>query len=322
MAVTTVAAYNFALAVLVSDSTATGGMDAFVWAGIHSAFIVALALLLMVSWRLDAPTRQPGDGERFRLSFERSPIGMAVVHPSGDFIEVNQAMADMLGYEVRHLIGSNVRGVVHSDDLADLGAAWEAMGNEEGHSAAAWMRFMTSAGRSIWGRLSLSLVAGAPLQRAMVLLQIEDVTHTHLEQRRLEELIRGKDEFVATVGEEMREPLGLLIDLSDESEIDARLSRIGCHAREISVVLDDLIVSARADTTPPLMTPQPVDAAVLCREVVEHVPAAVEVSTDIRASTLWADPEVVRHILAGLIGNAVRYGGPNVSLRACSGPTP
>jgi signal transduction histidine kinase len=69
------------------------------------------------------------------------------------------------------------------------------------------------------------------------------------------------------------------------------------------------------------MTPQPVDAAVLCREVVEHVPAAVEVSTDIRASTLWADPEVVRHILAGLIGNAVRYGGPNVSLRASfSGP--
>ncbi|MFP4553923.1 MAG: PAS domain S-box protein [Actinomycetota bacterium] len=290
----------------------------------HTGGIAVLALLLAVGWRLTRDT-DGGDrsGDRFRISFEEAPIGMAVLKPSGEILEANRAMASILGYDHASLVGVNINSLVHVDDKAELGEAWEEMGNSSSHTASEWMRCLTADGLLVWGKVSLSLVPRTDQHPAMVILQLEDANHPYEEQRRLEDLVRGKDELVAAVGGEIREPLGLLIDLTDaagHSHVDTRdtLPRIGAHARNIASMVDDLVISARAGTAPISTAAQTLDAEQLCRELIAATPGAEGAAVDFRAHALWADPAMTRHIITNLLGNAVRYGGSSISVRTVS----
>lgn len=289
--------------------------------------VIALGLLLAVGWGLGVG-REASDpsGDRFRMSFEGAPIGMAVLKPSGEFLEANRAMTEILRYGHADLVGSNVTNLVHVDDKDELGKAWEKMGNSNAHYAAEWMRCITSGGHPVWGKVSLSLVPRTDDHPAMVVLQFEDATHPYEEQRRLETLMKGKDEFVAAVGDEIREPLGLLIDLTDlaeHSHVDTRetLPRIEAHAREIASIVDDLVVSARAGTGAVSVASHVLDVSQICQEVIDGTPGAEEVTMDFRAVEVWGDPTLTRHVVGNLLGNAVRYGGSSIAVRTInSGP--
>lgn len=311
-------------AVGVYHLAAAVGSGEMAGAASHTGAIAMLALLLAVGWRLARDTGG-GDrsGDRFRISFEEAPIGMAVLKPSGEILEVNRAMTGSLGYSHASLVGVNINSLVHVDDKAELGEAWEKMGNSTGHTASEWMRCLTADGLLVWGKVSLSLVPRTNQHPAMVVLQLEDATHPYEERRRLEDLIRGKDEFVAAVGDEIREPLGLLIDLTDladHSHVDTRdtLPRIEAHARNIASIVDDLVISARAGTAPLSAAAQALDAEQLCREVIAATPGAGSATVDFRSHDLWADPALTRHIVSNLVGNAVRYGGSSISVRTVS----
>lgn len=313
------AVYHFPLAAATS-----GPMTE---AASHTLAIAALGLLLAVGWRLSRGREAPDpSGDRFRISFEEAPIGMAVLMPSGEFLEANRAMTEILGYGHADLAGSNITNLVHVDDKDELGEAWEEMGNSSAHYAAEWMRCITSDGHPVWGKVSLSLVPRTDDHPAMVVLQLEDATHPYEEQQRLEALMKGKDEFLAAVGDEIREPLGLLIDLTDlaeHSHVDTRetLPRIEVHAREIASIVDDLVLSARAGTGTVSVASHSLDASQICREVIDSTPGAEGVTVDFRATDVWADPKLTRHVLGNLLGNAVRYGGASIAVQTInSGP--
>lgn len=282
--------------------------------------IVALAL----GWLALRTHREAPDTtvERYRLSFEEAPIGMAVLKPSGEFLEVNKAMGRLLGYDQARVVGTNLTNLVHGDDQSDLGRAWEEMGNGADHTSTEWMRWLTARGRPLWTRVSFSLVPWTPEQPAIVILQVEDASQSHEEQRKLQELIQGKDEFVAAVGDEIRTPLRLLIDLTnDPSATSDALGEIEVHAKEIAAILDNLVASARMSRIPVAVVAQHLDAGRLCRDVLSDLSPSAGITIDAHTAEMWADPALTRQIVSGLLTNAVRYGGPEVSLRiATSGP--
>lgn len=288
-----------------------------------SAVLVALVLTQRLGAR-DQPT--PVSSDRFRTGFDEAPIGMAVLKPSGEFVEANKAMTGMLGHQPGHLANVNISSLVHPDDQAELGDAWEEMGNSDDHRATEWMRWLTSSGRPIWGRVSLSLAPRSGTQPALVILQLEDAGSTHEERLRLESLLRDKDDLVATLGEEIREPLGMLIDLTDMADhahVDNKqtLPRIEAHAKEIASIVDDMVISARAEAMPVSVVAQHVDAIALCRGLLEEIPGAEVVIASYEATAMWADPNLTGRVLTNLLGNAIRYGGPDVRIRTfSSGP--
>ncbi|GIU92988.1 MAG: hypothetical protein KatS3mg011_1894 [Acidimicrobiia bacterium] len=153
-----------------------------------------------------------------------------------------------------------------------------------------------------------------------------DVTEERNTARRLEELIRAKDEFVAAVSHELRTPLtavvGMALELRDnesafgEDERRDLVELIAEQAQEVAHIVEDLLVAARADTDTISLVVRPVDLG-------EAVDAAVRaLPTDARsrvANKAWgvvrADPGRVRQILRNLLTNAIRYGGPNIEVR-------
>lgn len=305
--------YHFGVALWLPEG------EGALWAVTHSALLLALSLILMAGWRLDAAVEAKATpGDRYRTSFTSAPIGMAVLKPSGQFVEANDSLAAMLGYEVSTLPGRNIRAVVHGEDLPILGEAWEEIGNSADHKSVKWLRCLTTAGATLWARVSLALVPHTPDEPAIIIVQMEDVTGPRRELSRLEDLVRGKDAFVATVGDEMREPLALLIDLTAD---DPTMRQVNARAREVAKVVDDLVASARADTSQPDTTSVSFDVAALSRQILTALPGGASIPLDARAKMVWADPSLTGQILTGLISNALRFGGDKVRAQVFnSGP--
>ena len=74
-------------------------------------------------------------------------------------------------------------------------------------------------------------------------------------RHRLEELVRAKDEFVATVSHELRTPLTAVVGLSDElqhrrpdfdeQEITEFVALIAEQSNEVAGIVEDLLTAAR-----------------------------------------------------------------------------
>lgn len=304
--------------------------DPVKWALIHATYILFLVIVQLSHWRLaeKADADRSASEERFRRSFEEAPIGMAILDANRRFIQVNKAMGEILGYEKDKLVNTALTSLTHADDHLELEEAWEAMESSKDNMARAELRCLTISGRSIWAKISLSMLPETANQPEIIVLQLEDATQAHSERERLTSLVKGKDEFVASVADEIHQPIqGLLTVISDsrkgnpDQEDNGVLSHVEDQAREIEAVVTDLIVSARSESSPVSVVPRSLNVEQLCYDAMAEIPGARNIPTFTNDTTIWADPVRAKQIMKSLIGNAVRYGGPEVEVKARrSGP--
>jgi signal transduction histidine kinase len=145
-------------------------------------------------------------------------------------------------------------------------------------------------------------------------------------KERLEELVRSKDQFIASVSHELRTPLTGIIGLAQElrddrglfgpEETDEFLDLIFEQSMELGNIIEDLLVAARADlgtlAVKPVMT---VLEAELESVLTTHVDKAgpKRLITSVRGgAAAFVDPLRFRQIMRNLITNAIRYGGNNI----------
>jgi diguanylate cyclase (GGDEF)-like protein/PAS domain S-box-containing protein len=55
--------------------------------------------------------------QRFFGAFQHAAIGMALIHPDGQFLRVNTAVCQMLGYRADELLALDITAITHPDDL-------------------------------------------------------------------------------------------------------------------------------------------------------------------------------------------------------------
>ncbi len=139
----------------------------------------------------------------------------------------------------------------------------------------------------------------------------------------LEALVVSKDRFVATVSHELRTPLTAIYGLSHElhsnrpaitsAELDEFIGVIAAQSAELSDLIEDLLVAARADTDALRVHAERCDLRREIATTLEAHPEAVVVrSGDGAPSHAHADPLRFRQILRNLLTNARRYGGERV----------
>jgi signal transduction histidine kinase len=143
---------------------------------------------------------------------------------------------------------------------------------------------------------------------------------------RLAELVRSKDEFVASVSHELRTPLTTVVGLADElrdrpggfdQEEAAQLHRlIAEEAGEVAAIVDDLLVVARADLGKVSLHTAYCDVAREVDTVLRVLPIESRQRVTVKSVDLsiWADPGRVRQIVRNLISNALRYGGSRIEI--------
>ncbi len=140
----------------------------------------------------------------------------------------------------------------------------------------------------------------------------------------LEGLIASKDQFVATVSHELRTPLTAIFGLSHElrnnrvdltaPELDEFINVIAGQSAELSALIEDLLVAARADTDSLRVYPAPTDVRDALLSSLDGIAGPVEVGIHQEESPLLAlaDSLRLRQILRNLVTNARRYGGDRI----------
>ncbi|MGB5533382.1 MAG: GAF domain-containing sensor histidine kinase [Acidimicrobiia bacterium] len=144
--------------------------------------------------------------------------------------------------------------------------------------------------------------------------------------RELEDLVVSKDQFLASISHEIRTPLTAVLGFSEVLREDPgnlgpggveMVNLVAEQAREISDIVEDLLVAARADMNALKVVREAVDL----REQVDHVVAArgsrtpLSISSDGGDVVAMADGNRVRQIVRCLLSNAVRYGGEQIEIR-------
>jgi diguanylate cyclase (GGDEF)-like protein/PAS domain S-box-containing protein len=115
----------------------------------------------------------------FQIAFESAPIGMAMtsVRPdrAGTFLRVNEALADMLGYERSELEGINIRDLTHPDDQGADSDALARMASGASVSHEVEKRYRHADGRWVWVHLKASVVFDGP-DPDFAISQMVDIT--------------------------------------------------------------------------------------------------------------------------------------------------
>jgi signal transduction histidine kinase len=143
-------------------------------------------------------------------------------------------------------------------------------------------------------------------------------------KERLEELVKSKDEFVASVSHELRTPLTAVFGLAEElrvhreafsdGELEEFISVIADQSHELTDLVEDLLVAARAEIGTLNLAIESIEPLDLLTEMLGSNPALNSVVREIRgkAGAIEADPMRTRQILRNLMINAERYGGEKV----------
>lgn len=285
-----------------------------------SVLILTVALFARIGRSLrDSHWRLRDSEEGFRRVFEDAPVGVGLVDSSGMIVRANRRLS-----AVFPLLEENVSVAVLDDSPAEpvCGLLKDVLSArlETGE-----ITVSPEAGRH--ARVSISAIEGADGTPAQVVMHAEDVTEQHEAARRLEELVRSKDEFVAAVSHEIRTPLTAVVgfsevlrdsfDLVDNSQLREIVGDIARESVEVASIVDDLLVIARADIDKVALFPELVALDDAVSSVVATTPLGEhDFRCEMNGLSVLADPVRIRQILRNLLTNAVRYGGRAIEVSA------
>ncbi|WP_020406443.1 PAS domain S-box protein [Hahella ganghwensis] len=96
--------------------------------------------------------------QRYRAAFDLAPVGIARVSIDGHWLEINNKLCDMLGYDKEDLLNSSFESIVHPDDLPSDKEQLKKVLDGEIQSYTIDNRYFRKPGEAIWINLSVSLV--------------------------------------------------------------------------------------------------------------------------------------------------------------------
>jgi PAS domain S-box-containing protein len=160
-------------------------------------------------------TRQLRDSEeRFRTAFANAPIGVVLASPEAQILEVNRALAKLLGHHEGDLVGKPVADMLHPDERAQAMKDFARMVRGEIPSPMhREIRHLRADGVPVWTMLNSSLVCDAAGAPQHVIAQVEDITE-HKEAER-ERAARAKESRARAEAEAVAETVGKLQAVTD-----------------------------------------------------------------------------------------------------------
>jgi PAS domain S-box-containing protein len=143
--------------------------------------------------------------ELFRTAFEKASVGVALISIEGNFLRVNDALCEMLGYAAGELTSRSLEEITHEDDrLSGGGLVARALGGEAGHPGVE-KRYLHKDGSIVWAHVSSTLVEQVAGQGRVFVSYITNIS----ERRRADEALRASERQFANAFEGA--PIGIAL---------------------------------------------------------------------------------------------------------------
>lgn len=267
--------------------------------------------------------------KRIRSVIELSPLAIGLTSSSGNLIDCNMALANMLGVPRDALLGRRIHEFTHPDDLTEgqdlLRALWA--GERDNYSVE--KRYIRADGTEIWVSLLASIFRSKAPGMSFSFAFVEDISERKEYQENLrlakeaaEAANRSKSEFLANMSHEIRTPLnGVMgmLQLVHHSQLDEEQRRfidtaiLSCQ--RLTGLLSDILDLSRIEAGKLSIVSEELNVAGLLHEVVDTFGVAVaQKGLDLRLTVderipprLMGDPMRLRQIVVNLVGNAIKF---------------
>jgi two-component system CheB/CheR fusion protein len=267
--------------------------------------------------------------ERYTEIFAFAPIGYAVLEREDKIMEINHAGATLLGQNRTKLVGRPLGGFVVPQHQATLLALLRGA-----RETAVTLKDELELGDEAGRRLTVAFTANVLPAGTTILLAFEDVTAPRTNERKLAQAQaalraadRRKDEFLATLSHELRNPLApirsslMLLSMKGAAKRPARTKEahavISRQVAHLSRLVDDLLDVTRIAHGKVQLQLADVELRRLLRECARDHAAdfsrrGVALQTRLGAQDLWVrgDPTRVAQAISNVLGNALKFTAP------------
>jgi PAS domain S-box-containing protein len=263
--------------------------------------------------------------------FEQTTVGMGESSLDGILLNVNQRYCDMVGLPREDIIGRRFDSFLHPDDAPANRAAFEAL-VRDATPFAIENRFLRPDGSALWVGKTVTLVRTEAGGATTALAVYMDVSERKQAEAALHEAARRKDEFLAMLAHELRNPLAPIraaAEMMGMVQLDAvRIRRtseiIGRQVRHMTALIDDLLDVSRVTRGLVEIDKTPQDVQAIVANAVEQVRPLIEsqrhrlvLGLDPAGGRVLGDEKRLVQILTNLLNNAAKYTptGGTITLR-------
>lgn len=123
--------------------------------------------------------------DRFEHAFFAAVIGMAIVTTDGNFLQVNPALCEVLGYDEDDLLRETHQSITHPDDIGLENEQTKRLLAGEIDRYQLEKRYIHRDGHEIWSELSVSLVRNETGNPRYFIAQMVDITERKMVEQQL-----------------------------------------------------------------------------------------------------------------------------------------
>ncbi|HEX6946073.1 MAG TPA: PAS domain-containing sensor histidine kinase [Acidimicrobiia bacterium] len=249
--------------------------------------------------------------------FRRIPVPLYRTTPDGKLIAGNPALAELLGFgsvEAMERGMSPVEAVYVDPPRRDI---WLQKIEAEGVVHEFDVELKRVDGSTVWVQDTARAVRDESGEIIYYEGALIDVTAKVAAER-------SRNEFIATVSHELRSPMTVVLGLGEElannydsfndEERRDLAALIARQAEDATWLLEDLLVAYRQDPEAIVFEIEEFDLVKATERVLEVAEREITVHVETTRTMAKADPRRTRQVIRNLVSNAVRYGGPEISV--------
>ncbi|MEN7547411.1 PAS domain S-box protein [Rapidithrix thailandica] len=265
--------------------------------------------------------------ERFTKAFHHAPIGIALVSPEGNWLKVNKALCQIVGYTEDELLTMDWPSLTHPDDLKQDMLLAEKLFNGEIDSYQLEKRYIHKNGTTIHILLIASIVIKEEGKPNYAIVQIADITRKKefeiMQMRENISLLTKKNtqlaNFAYIVSHNLRKYTGnmeVIVDFyrnaKDDKERELFFDKIETISHSLYETVEHLtkVVKIKTDTN---IKKERVDLEKLFHKVKDILEGEIEqtqaqIHYDFgQYPTIEYPMAYMESILLNLLGNAIKY---------------
>jgi signal transduction histidine kinase/ActR/RegA family two-component response regulator len=260
--------------------------------------------------------------EPYRNLVEQMQEGAVVLTGRGDILYSNARFAALVGEPLESVVGSRIDRFVNVSDRDDFETLLSA------RSGRRCIGLIGSDSSAFEVTLSLTATVSPNGDRLnLIVTDLSELLAANSNRDRAERDSRTKDEFLAMLAHELRNPLGAISNAVRVLELTHAEGEPATRAHEViarqvghfSHLINDLLDVERVVSGKVRLNQQPLDMAEAVRRAVATFTADARLDRQIDVSTepVWVDGDAVRleQVLTNIVTNAVKYTPPGGRIR-------
>lgn len=280
--------------------------------------------------------------DSYQTLFDHAPDGILIADPAGNYLDANESISKMLGYDRKDIIGKNAEHIVMPEEFVKIEPAIDQI-NSTSEYYREW-KFRRKNGTSFPAEVIattmpdgniMAMVRDISERKAaeLALRQLNESLEHRISERtqelklaltRAESADRLKSSFLATMSHELRTPLNSIIGFTGiilqglagplTEEQSKQLGMVRGSARHLLELINDVLDLSKIEANLLIVSTETFDLHTSINRVVattkplaDHKGLSIDVHLPVPGTTWVSDRRRLEQILLNLINNAIKF---------------